>query len=99
MHRLLSLSLFLPLAAPEVPPTLKPVLDMIQADNAWTLEQQTSICEIPAPPFKETVRGVEYAKRLKSLGLVDIRTDAEGNVISRWPGSTAPKPLIVFSAH
>ncbi len=99
MHRLLSLSLFLPLVAQEVPATLKPVLDMIQADNAWTLEQQTSICEIPAPPFKETVRGVEYAKRLKSLGLVDIRTDAEGNVISRWPGSTAPKPLVVFSAH
>ncbi len=75
------------------------VLQIIQANQAWTLEQQRTICEIPAPPFKETVRGVEYAKRLKALGLVDIRTDAEGNVISRWPGSTAPKPVTVFSAH
>lgn len=75
------------------------VLKIIQANQAWTLEQQRSICEIPAPPFKETARGIEYAKRLKALGLVDIRTDSEGNVISRWPGSSAPKPLTVYSAH
>ncbi len=75
------------------------VLKIIEANKAWTLEQQRSICEIPAPPFKETVRGVEYAKRLKALGLVDIRTDAVGNVISRWPGSTSPKPLTIYSAH
>jgi tripeptide aminopeptidase len=75
------------------------VLETIKADKAWTLEQQISICEIPAPPFKETARGVEFAKRLKALGLTDIRTDSEGNVISKWPGSTKPKPLIVFSAH
>ena len=75
------------------------ILATIQADQAWTLEQQISICQIPAPPFKEKARGEEYAKRLRDLGLVDIRTDSEGNVISRWPGSKAPKPLIVFSAH
>lgn len=75
------------------------VLQIIQANQAWTLEQQRTICEIPAPPFKETARGVEYAKRLKALGLVDIRTDSEGNVISRWPGSSSPKPVTVFSAH
>ena len=75
------------------------VLKIIQANQAWTLEQQRSICEIPAPPFKETVRGIEYSKRLKALGLVDIRTDAVGNIISRWPGSTSPKPLTIFSAH
>jgi acetylornithine deacetylase/succinyl-diaminopimelate desuccinylase-like protein len=75
------------------------ILSTIQADQAWTLEQQISICQIPAPPFKEKVRGEEYARRLTSLGLVDVRIDSEGNVISRWPGSSAPKPLIVFSAH
>lgn len=75
------------------------ILAAIKADQAWTLEQQISICQIPAPPFKETERGKEYARRLGELGLVDIHTDSEGNVISRWPGSKAPKPLIVFSAH
>ena len=76
-----------------------PILETIKADQAWTLEQQISICQIPAPPFKEAERGKEFARRLATLGLTDIRTDSEGNVISRWPGSKAPKPLIVFSAH
>src|SRR6187549_2114830 len=75
------------------------VLETIKGDQAWTLEQQISICQIPAPPFKETERGKEFARRLAEHGLQDIRTDSEGNVISRWPGSKAPKPLIVFSAH
>ena len=79
--------------------TPDPILETIKADQAWTLEQQISICQIPAPPFKETERGKEFARRLATLGLEDIRTDSEGNVISRWPGSNAPKPLIVFSAH
>jgi tripeptide aminopeptidase len=75
------------------------ILETIKGDQAWTLEQQISICQIPAPPFKETERGKEFARRLAEHGLQDIRTDSEGNVISRWPGSNAPKPLIVFSAH
>jgi len=79
--------------------TPDPILETIKADQAWTLEQQISICQIPAPPFKETERGKEFARRLATLGLEDIRTDSEGNVISRWPGSKAPKPRIVFSAH
>lgn len=75
------------------------ILATIREDQAWTLEQQISICQIPAPPFKEAERGKEYARRLNSLGLADVRTDSEGNVISRWPGSRSAKPLIVFSAH
>jgi tripeptide aminopeptidase len=86
-------------SAPENHPQLKAALAAIQKNNAWTLEQQASICEIPAPPFHETERGKEYAKRLAALGMVDIRTDKVGNVISKYPGSTAPKPLIIFSAH
>jgi len=50
-------------------------LARIKADNAWTLGQQQSICEIPAPPFKESVRGAEYKRRLEALGLT-VRTDS-----------------------
>lgn len=75
------------------------VLESIKADKDWTLEQQKSICQIPAPPFKEAARGKEYARRLGSFGLIDVRTDSEGNVIGRWPGSKKAKPLVVFSAH
>ena len=38
-------------------PRLRAAVDLIKADNAWTLEQQRTICEIPAPPFKEQARG------------------------------------------
>lgn len=78
---------------------LKAALTALQANNAWTMQQQVSICEIAAPPFGEAERGKEYARRLAALGMEDIRTDSVGNVISKLPGATAPKPLVVFSAH
>lgn len=78
---------------------LKVAMAAIESNNAWTIEQQKSICEIAAPPFGEAARGKEYARRLAALGMEDVRTDAVGNVISRLPEASAPKPLIVFSAH
>ena len=87
-----------PSAAQTSDPALKAALDQIKADNAWTLEQQRTICIIPAPPFKEQVRGIEMSKRLSALGLRDVRTDAEGNVIAERPGSGSG-PLVVLSAH
>lgn len=78
---------------------LQAAMDALKSNNAWTMQQQISICEIAAPPFGEAARGKDYAKRLAALGMEDIRTDSVGNVISRLPGATAPKPLIVFSAH
>ena len=92
---------FLPaptLGAQAADPTLKAALDQIKADNAWTIGQQVSICQIPAPPFKEKARGIEYARRLSALGLRDIHTDAEGNVIAERAG-TGSGPVVVLSAH
>ena len=66
---------------------LRAALDVIKADNAWTLDQQVSICEIPAPPFKESVRGAEYKRRLESLGMRNVRIDSVGNVIAERRGS------------
>lgn len=80
-------------------PRIAQAVKWLEANNAWVLDQQVSICEIPAPPFKETKRGEEFARRLKSLGLENVRTDSEGNVMGDWPGSTRAKPLLVFSAH
>ncbi len=93
----------LPLAAQTVtvPATharVAPALAAIQADNAWTLEQQVSLCEIPAPPFKEQVRAEEFRRRLAALGLVNVRIDTEGNVIAERPG-TGGGPRVVISAH
>lgn len=69
----------------------------IKTDNAWTLAQQRSICEIPAPPFKETARGAEYKRRFEALGL-RARVDAIGNVIAERPG-TGKGPTIVLAGH
>lgn len=94
----------LPLSAQQVPKStandaaVQKALAAIKADNAWTLDQQVSICEIPAPPFKEAVRAAEYRKRLEALGLKNVRIDSEGNVIAERPG-TGSGPLVVFSAH
>lgn len=73
------------------------MLAQLRSDNAWTLAQQKSICEIPAPPFKETARGLEFQKRLNALGL-RARIDAVGNVLAERPG-TGRGPTIVIAGH
>jgi len=96
----LVLTLAAPLAAQTVPAanaSVKRALDRIKADNAWTLEQQQSICEIPAPPFKESVRGAEYKRRLEALGLT-VRTDSIGNVIAERRGA-GMGPTVMIAGH
>jgi acetylornithine deacetylase/succinyl-diaminopimelate desuccinylase-like protein len=70
----------------------------IRTDNEWTLSQQVSICEIPAPPFKEQARGAELKRRFESLGLRNVRVDTEGNVIGERPGDGSG-PVVLLSAH
>ena len=73
------------------------ILSMLKSDNAWTLAQQRSICEIPAPPFKEEARGAEFKRRLEALGL-SAHVDAAGNVLAERPG-TGKGPTIVLAGH
>jgi acetylornithine deacetylase/succinyl-diaminopimelate desuccinylase-like protein len=77
---------------------VREALAAIQRDNAWTLDQQVSICEVPAPPFKEAVRAAEFQRRLAAHGLTGARTDAEGNVIAERRG-TGAGPTVVISGH
>ena len=77
---------------------VKQAVDFIKADDERTLKDQIELTEIPAPPFKEAVRAVEYQKRFKALGLSDARIDAEGNVIAVRKGS-GNGPVLVVSAH
>jgi tripeptide aminopeptidase len=75
------------------------ILNSLQADNAWTLAQQRSICEVPAPPFKEAARAAEFRRRLDALGL-RARVDAVGNVIAERPGNgSSGQPTIVLAGH
>ena len=91
-----------PLAAqqPPVPlrqPRVAVALARLQSENEWTLDQQKTICEIPAPPFKEAVRAAELKRRFESHGLRNVRLDAEGNVLGERPGSGGP--TVVISGH
>ena len=81
-----------------IPGQLRPAVAAVKASNPWLLEQQQSICEIPALPFKESVRAAELERRFKALGLMNVRIDGEGNVIGERPGSGAG-PTVVISGH
>jgi tripeptide aminopeptidase len=78
--------------------TVKSALAYLREDDARTLEEQIAITQIPAPPFKESVRAQDFARRLREAGLDDVTIDATGNVIGKRKG-TGRGPLLVLSAH
>ena len=94
----------LPSAAAQSPaqvaarPDVRRVLESLKASNAWTLEQQVALCEIPAPPFMETARGVAYRAAFEKIGLTNVRVDAVGNVIGER-GGTGGGPTVVLAGH
>ena len=84
-------------ANPSMTPKLRAAVDLIKADNAWTLEQQRTICEIPAPPFKEQARGLEMKRRFEALGYKTV-IDSIGNVIAERRGD-GTWPTLVVAGH
>jgi len=100
----LGLSLLFPLLVAgqgQVPadnPAVRRGLDDIKSFNTWTLEQQVSLCEIPAPSFKEKVRGAEFRKRIAALGYPNARVDSIGNVIAERAGSGGG-PTVMIAGH
>src|SRR5436305_3771723 len=77
-------------AQPAIPNSnakVRAVLDMLKADNAWTLQQQIDLTQIPSPPFKESSRAAEFKRRLEAIGLKNVRIDSVGNVIAERRGA------------
>jgi acetylornithine deacetylase/succinyl-diaminopimelate desuccinylase-like protein len=83
---------------PASDPGVRKAMDGIKSWNAWILEQQVQLCEIPAPPFKETARGLEFRKRIAALGYPNARIDSIGNVIAERPG-TGSGPTVMIAGH
>ena len=77
---------------------IKAAVEAIKASEPQTIEDQIRLCEVEAPPFKETKRAEAYAKMFRELGLQNVRIDKEGNVLGDRPGSQ-PRPRLVFTAH
>ncbi|MDB4915439.1 MAG: putative family peptidase [Gemmatimonadetes bacterium] len=102
IKRLLLLAFALPLGAQSPLPTnnakVRDVLDIIKADKAWTFQQQLEIVQIPAPPFKESVRAADIKKRFEAAGLKNVRIDAVGNVIAERKG-TGRGPTVLIQGH
>jgi len=86
------------LPIPRDSPRLRAALDTIKAQEAWTIDQQVSLCEIPAPPFKEAKRATEYRRRLLALGMTNVRIDSVGNVISERRGAGGG-PTVLIEGH
>jgi tripeptide aminopeptidase len=79
-------------------PGVKRAMAAIQSWNSWIIDNQISICEIPAPPFKEQARGIEFRKRMIALGYPNTKIDTAGNVIAERAGSGGG-PTIMIAGH
>jgi acetylornithine deacetylase/succinyl-diaminopimelate desuccinylase-like protein len=77
---------------------LQRAFDFIDASAMRFNAEHIRVCEIPAPPFKEQERGRYFASRFAELGLSDVHTDSEGNVIGFYRGQS-DDPQLVLSAH
>jgi tripeptide aminopeptidase len=79
-------------------PRVEAALTAAEAGEAAVIEDQVRLCEIPAPPFGERQRALALEQSFRSIGLRDVRLDAEGNVLGVRPGRAA-RPNVVISAH
>ncbi|MFN7979977.1 MAG: M20/M25/M40 family metallo-hydrolase, partial [Vicinamibacterales bacterium] len=78
--------------------SVKAALEAARVDEARTIAEQVELCEVEAPPFKETKRGELYARKFRELGLQNVRIDKVGNVLGDRPG-TSPRPHVGLAAH
>ena len=79
-------------------PTIAAALQAAEHNEPEMIDEQVRVCEIPAPSFKEQVRGQELKRLFEKLGLQNVYIDKSGNVLGTRPGA-APRPHLVFAAH
>jgi tripeptide aminopeptidase len=79
-------------------PAVKSALEAAKRNEPRFIDEQIRICEIPAPPFHEDVRGKELARLFQEAGLEGVHIDKVGNVIGVRPGAS-PHPNFVLAAH
>ena len=71
----------------------------LAADHDRFVEDIVAITEIPSPPFGEKKRGIAVRGMFEKIGLLDVRTDAVGNVIGLRKGNGGDTGLVVIAAH
>lgn len=81
-------------------PRFRAAVGIYERDFERFVAELIKLTEIPAPPFGEGPRGQVYAAMLKEAGLENVETDAEGNVMGIWRGTSgASAPLLAVAAH
>lgn len=71
--------------------------DWLTKNLGWLNDEQVRITEIPAPPFRESLRASYLRKLLSCCGL-RVRTDEAGNVVAERPGEKGNEVVLV-TAH
>jgi acetylornithine deacetylase/succinyl-diaminopimelate desuccinylase-like protein len=72
--------------------------EFLRSDQTRFVQELIRLTEIPAPPFKEKVRGKAYLDMLSAHGLSDVEMDGEGNVMGLRRG-TGGGPILAVLAH
>ncbi|GAC1651242.1 MAG: M20/M25/M40 family metallo-hydrolase [Gemmatimonadaceae bacterium] len=74
---------------------LRGVRDNLARADAAVLAAQVAVSEIPAPTGDEGGRATWIAARFAAMGLVNVHSDAAGNVVGRREGVTDAEPVVV----
>jgi tripeptide aminopeptidase len=79
-------------------PAVKKAMQQIIALEPETRSNHVLLTQIPAPPYKESVRAEKYAAMLKATGMDSVWIDNVGNVIAKRKGKGGKK-TVVLEAH
>jgi acetylornithine deacetylase/succinyl-diaminopimelate desuccinylase-like protein len=79
-------------------PDVAAAITFVRETDEHTVATQVELCEIPAPPFGEALRGARVAELFGGAGLGRPALDAAGNVVAKRAGSR-DDGLLVVSAH
>ncbi|MEH6306925.1 M20/M25/M40 family metallo-hydrolase [Olivibacter sp. CPCC 100613] len=74
---------------------VKQAFECINSLEPETKSNHILLTEIPAPPFKEKLRGEKFAKMLKAAGADSVWVDAEGNVIAKRNGTNGKRTILI----
>lgn len=72
------------------------VLEFLRGNASATTDEQVRITEVAAPPFHEGARAAYMKKLLAAAGL-RVETDATGNVIGEFAGTS--QDIVMLTAH
>jgi tripeptide aminopeptidase len=84
-------------AAITADPRVRQALAKLAGEAPAVTEEQVRITEIPAPSFRESLRGTHLAKLFADAGL-KVHSDQAGNVIGERAGS-AKGEFVMITAH